>query len=70
MKLISLRIHRPIGSNSEPDDFHNHHADHRFSNGSNNSNLQFGNNKDSIKVIVEQEGSMCLKKSVTLYYDR
>jgi hypothetical protein len=69
MKLISLRIHRPIGSNSEPDDFHNHHADHRFSNGNNNSNLQFGNNKDSIKVIVEQEGSTCLKKSVTLYYD-
>lgn len=69
MKLISLRIHRPIDSTSELDDFHNHHADHRFSNGSNNSNLQFGNNKGSIKVIVEQEGSTGLKKSITLYYD-
>jgi hypothetical protein len=59
-----------IGSSSELDDFHhNHHVDQRFGNGSKNDNLRFGNNEDSIKVIVEHEGLMCLKKSITLYYD-
>ena len=69
MKLISLQIHGSIGSKSEPDKFHNHHVDHRFGNGSRTDNLRLINNRDSIKVIVEQGGLMCIKKSMILYYD-
>lgn len=70
MKLISLRIHGPIGSISKHDHFQDHqHAGNGYGNDFRKSKLQVGNNNDSIKVIVEQGGPMCLKKSITLYYN-
>lgn len=70
MNLISLPIHRPISSISKHDHFQNHqHSDNGFGKDFKISRSQVGNNKDSIRVIVEQGDPMCLKKSITLYYN-